>query len=66
MTARPEVEWVSVRRAGDLLGCSPQTVWRMIGEGTLIASTVHTVAGLARTIVAVDSVERERGRRNAA
>jgi hypothetical protein len=38
----------------------------MIGEGTLIASTVHTVAGLARTIVAVDSVERERGRRNAA
>jgi excisionase family DNA binding protein len=54
------VEWVSVRRAAELLGCAPQTVHRMIADGELSASRMTTEAGHQRTLVGLASVEARR------
>jgi hypothetical protein len=56
-TKRP-IEWVSVRRAADLLGCAPQTVIRMVKDGELVESGMETEAGLDRTLICLASVHR--------
>jgi IS30 family transposase len=57
MNTRQQVEWVSVRRAAELLGRAPQTVHRMIADGELTASRMTTEAGHQRTLVGLASVE---------
>lgn len=63
MTEGGVVEWVSVRRAGDLLSVSPQTVWRLIEEGRLVKSTMETETAKVRALVSLASVDAERVRR---
>jgi hypothetical protein len=63
-TKRP-IEWVSVRRAAELIGCAPQTVHRMIADGELTASRMTTEAGHQRTLVGLASVEQRAAERKA-
>ena len=60
MNAIRPVEWVSVRRAAELLGCAPQTVHRMVADGELAASRMTTEAGHQRTLIGLASVEQRK------
>jgi hypothetical protein len=53
---RKAVEWVSVRRAGEMIGKAPQTVHRMIADGELGSTKVHTETGNERTYVSLADV----------